>query len=66
MYLNYCRELKFDQEPDYLYLRQSFRILTRTLNYKYDYNYDWTILKEKEKEEASQGNNNSSQKPAKK
>ncbi|GAB1600107.1 casein kinase I [Argonauta hians] len=47
MYLNYCRTLRFDQTPDYTYLRQLFRVLFRTLKYMYDYTYDWTILKRK-------------------
>jgi len=47
MYLNYCRGLRFDEAPDYMYLRQLFRILFRTLNHQYDYVFDWTILKQK-------------------
>lgn len=47
MYLNYCRSLRFEEGPDYIYLRQLFRILFRTLNYQYDYVFDWTILKQK-------------------
>ncbi|XP_055383038.1 casein kinase I [Condylostylus longicornis] len=47
MYLNYCRSLRFEEQPDYMYLRQLFRILFRTLNHQYDYTYDWTMLKQK-------------------
>ncbi|BES96179.1 casein kinase [Nesidiocoris tenuis] len=47
LYLNYCRGLKFEEGPDYLYLRQLFRILFRTLNHHYDYLFDWTMLKQK-------------------
>ena len=47
MYLNYCRSLRFDQVPDYMYLRNLFRILFRALNHQYDYTFDWTILKQK-------------------
>lgn len=47
MYLNYCRGLRFDEGPDYMYLRQLFRILFRTLNHQYDYTFDWTMLKQK-------------------
>ena len=46
MYLNYCRGLRFEEAPDYMYLRQLFRILFRTLNHQYDYTFDWTILKQ--------------------
>jgi len=47
MYLNYCRGLRFDEAPDYMYLRQLFRILFRTLHHHYDYTFDWTLLKQK-------------------
>lgn len=47
MYLNFCRGLRFDEAPDYMYLRRLFRILFRTLDHKYDYTYDWTMLKQK-------------------
>ncbi|KAK0422369.1 hypothetical protein QR680_007529 [Steinernema hermaphroditum] len=46
-YMNYCRGLRFDQAPDYKYLRQLFRTLFQTLNYEYDYIYDWTTLTQK-------------------
>jgi len=46
MYLNYCRGLRFEEVPDYIYLRQLFRILFRTLNYQNDFMYDWTLLKQ--------------------
>jgi len=48
MYLNYCRGLQFDEEPDYIFLRQLFRILFKALNFQYDYVYDWTLLRQRE------------------
>jgi casein kinase 1 alpha len=53
MYLNYCRGLRFEEAPDYMYLRQLFRILFRTLNHQYDYSFDWTLLKQKAAAHAS-------------
>jgi len=47
MYLNYTRGLRFEEMPDYMYLRQLFRILFRTLNHQYDYVFDWSMLKQK-------------------
>lgn len=47
MYLKYCRGLRFDEAPDYAYLRQLFRCLFQSLNYHYDYMFDWTLLKKK-------------------
>src|SRR3954467_9356150 len=53
MYLNYCRGLRFEEAPDYMYLRQLFRILFRTLNHQYDYTFDWTMLNQKAANAAS-------------
>ena len=47
MYLNYCRGLRFEESPDYMYLKQLFRIMFRTLNYEYDYVFDWTLLRQR-------------------
>lgn len=47
MYLNYCRALRFEEKPDYTYLRQLFRALFQTLNHQFDYLFDWTMLKQK-------------------
>jgi hypothetical protein len=40
-YLNFCRSLKFEDKPDYNYLRQLFRNLFHKLGYTYDYVFDW-------------------------
>ncbi|ELU13122.1 hypothetical protein CAPTEDRAFT_202560 [Capitella teleta] len=55
MFLNYCRGLRFEEAPDYMYLRQLFRILTRTLNHSYDYVFDWTLQKQKAAEKMPNG-----------
>ncbi|GBM01030.1 Casein kinase I isoform alpha [Araneus ventricosus] len=47
MYLNYCRTLRFEDDPDYAYLKQLFNALFRTLNHQFDFIYDWTMLKQK-------------------
>jgi serine/threonine protein kinase len=41
-YLNYCRALRFDDKPDYNYLRRLFRSLFRKNGFRFDYVYDWT------------------------
>lgn len=61
MYLNYCRGLRFEEAPDYMYLRQLFRILFRTLNHQYDYIFDWTMLKQKAAASAAASGGSSSQ-----
>ncbi|CAD7681161.1 unnamed protein product [Nyctereutes procyonoides] len=56
MYLNHCRGLRFEEAPDYMYLRQLFRIIFRTLNHQYDYTFDWTMLKQKAAQQAASSN----------
>jgi len=43
-YLNYCRALRFDDKPDYSYLRRLFRDLFFRQGYAADYRFDWTVL----------------------
>lgn len=42
-YLNYCRSLKFDDKPDYNFLRRILRELLEREGHKFDYCYDWTV-----------------------
>lgn len=44
-YLNYCRGLKFEEKPDYNYLRKLFKDLMHKNGFEYDFNYDWVIKK---------------------
>lgn len=46
-YLDMCRKLKFEEQPDYKHWREQFRFLAMTLNFNYDYLFDWTLLKQK-------------------
>lgn len=41
VYLNYCRSLKFEEKPDYKYLRGVFRKLFFERGYTYDFQWDW-------------------------
>lgn len=43
-YLHYCRALRFEDKPDYPYLRQVFVDLMQKEGYEYDYVFDWTIV----------------------
>ena len=56
-YLTYCRNLRFDERPDYAYLKNLFKDLFLKAGYECDYMYDWVLIsqdskKEKEKQEA--------------
>lgn len=41
-YLQYCKELRFEETPDYDYLRKMFNDLFLSLNFKFDHHYDWS------------------------
>lgn len=43
-YLHYTRALRFDDRPDYAYLRKIFRELFVREGFSYDYVFDWTLL----------------------
>ncbi|CAA7408770.1 unnamed protein product [Spirodela intermedia] len=44
-YFHYCCSLRFDDEPDYAYLRKIFRSLFNREGFQYDYIFDWTTPK---------------------
>jgi hypothetical protein len=43
-YLRYCQSLKFDEDPDYSYLRQMLKMLFLQEHFEYDFVYEWTLL----------------------
>lgn len=44
-YFHYCRSLRFEDKPDYSYLKRLFRDLFIREGYQLDYVFDWTIMK---------------------
>ncbi|KAK7391728.1 hypothetical protein VNO78_20147 [Psophocarpus tetragonolobus] len=44
-YFHYCRTLRFEDKPDYSYLKRLFRDLFIREGYQFDYVFDWTMLK---------------------
>ncbi|MBA0653062.1 hypothetical protein Goklo_020267 [Gossypium klotzschianum] len=44
-YFQYCRSLRFEDKPDYSYLKRLFRDLFIREGYSFDYVFDWTVLK---------------------
>ncbi len=49
-YINYCRNLQFEEKPDYNYLRGLFKNMMNRMGYEYDGVYDW-VLKQDGKED---------------
>ncbi|KAJ3442284.1 casein kinase i-like protein [Anaeramoeba flamelloides] len=47
-YLEYCKNLSFEDVPNYSFLRKKFRKLFLLKGYVYDYKYDWKIKHDKE------------------
>jgi len=54
-YLNYCRSLRFEDRPDYAYLRRLLKDLFFRESYQYDFVFDWTILNYQSKESKERG-----------
>lgn len=52
-YLRYCRSLRFDDRPDYAYLRGLFRDLYLREGFADDSIFDWTLMKEQNAAAAS-------------
>lgn len=48
-YLTYCRNMKFDEKPDYLFLKNLFKDLTTRSRFEYDHVYDWNIVAQEKK-----------------
>uniref|UniRef100_A0A7S3J5S2 Uncharacterized protein n=1 Tax=Euplotes harpa TaxID=151035 RepID=A0A7S3J5S2_9SPIT len=41
--MNYCRNLKFEEKPDYTKLRKYLQDVAETMHYDHDYYYDWIL-----------------------
>ncbi|KAI3403041.1 hhp1 [Candida oxycetoniae] len=54
-YMDYIKTLRFDDKPDYAYLRKLFRDLFKKENYRYDYVFDWTLYKFQLEKQRAQG-----------
>jgi len=40
VYINYCKALRFEDRPDYSYLKRLFKDLFFRENYQYDFMFD--------------------------
>ncbi|KCV71038.1 CK1/CK1/CK1-D protein kinase [Fonticula alba] len=46
-YFNHVRGLRYNDKPDYVYLRNLFRNLFNARNFVYDYMFDWCVVSQK-------------------
>merc|ERR1712076_302121 len=52
-YMNYCRALRFEDRPDYTYLRRLFKDLSMRQGFRIDGMFDWSMQNAKDKEPTS-------------
>ena len=45
-FINYCRDLKFDEKPDYNFLRGLLQTIMKRHSYEYDGQFDWVLKKD--------------------
>jgi hypothetical protein len=45
-YMNYVRNLAFDEKPNYAYLKRLFENVMTKHGYEMDYEFDWVIKKQ--------------------
>lgn len=45
-YLQYCRNMQFEEKPDYNYLRQLFKNIMAKHSFENDQEYDWILKKQ--------------------
>lgn len=57
-YMQKVRDLRFDENPPYFYLRGLFINLMAKMNYAFDYQYDWVSAKKERLAQALKGDKN--------
>jgi hypothetical protein len=45
-YFQYCRNLQFEDKPDYIYLKSLFQNVCTKYDFDYDFKFDWTLSNE--------------------
>ena len=55
-FVKYCRDLKFDEKPDYNYLKKLMLNVINREKYVEDSNFDWVIKEKEEKEKEKKTN----------
>ena len=44
LYMDYCKKLTFEQDPDYDYLKGLLKTVYTRDGYEYDNKYDWDLI----------------------
>ncbi|CAD8114495.1 unnamed protein product [Paramecium primaurelia] len=63
-YLTYVRNLRFDEKPDYSYLRTLLKDLFTKSGFEMDYIYDWNLIQKTDGAPGQTTNNSQPQQPA--
>jgi len=58
IYLNYCRSLRFEDRPDYLYVKRLYRDLYFRLYSEWDLLFDWVVLNSQNNVTGTNGTSN--------
>ena len=61
-FVKYCRDLKFDEKPDYNYLKKLMLNVINREKYVEDSNFDWVIKEKEEKEKEKEKKTNEEKK----
>lgn len=49
-FMDYCRDLKFEEKPDYNHLRRLFKDLFNRMGFEFDYLFDWVLLERQQRQ----------------
>jgi len=63
-YFEYCRALRFDDKPDYAYLKRLFKELFFRKGFQLDAMFDWTVLNMQQASRSREQRSEHSRKPA--
>lgn len=56
-FINYTRDLKFDDRPDYSYLRRLLKTIAEREQIQMDHAFDWVLKKKQQEEEEAKEDN---------
>jgi serine/threonine protein kinase len=57
-FLNYCRSIRFEDKPDYAYLKRLFKELAAKQKFQMDFIFDWNRVRHRKQEESKYSRRN--------